>query len=137
MAAFIAKQPNGLYCRFSYIVDCPTDWNKTEEDYIKICKEKAEEDARYILKNCLKPFEFVKEAFLDMNMTNEEFEQFLKDAEKPIQEVLKTVQYKYEVNIGGGCATGSVTVPEGATDDDIRLAIMDDLYDVDYEKVED
>lgn len=48
----------------------------------------------------------------------------------------KTVTYKYEVEIGGGCATGSVTVPEGCTDDDIRLAIMDDLYDVSYERVE-
>lgn len=43
-------------------------------------------------------------------------------------------QYTYEVNIGGGVATGSVIVPDNATDDEIRLAIMDDLYDVSYEK---
>lgn len=48
----------------------------------------------------------------------------------------KTVTYKYEVEIGGGCATGSVIVHEGCTDDDIRLAIMDDLYDVSYERVD-
>lgn len=25
MAGFISKQPNGLYCRFSTVVDCPTE----------------------------------------------------------------------------------------------------------------
>ena len=34
MGAFISKQPNGLYCRFSSVVDCPTHWNMTKEDYI-------------------------------------------------------------------------------------------------------
>lgn len=24
MAGFISKQPNGLYCRFSTVTDCPT-----------------------------------------------------------------------------------------------------------------
>ena len=79
MGAFIAKQPNGLYCRFSTVVDCPTDWNMTEDDYIELCKEKAEEEARRILSNHLRPFEMVKEYFYPNNMTNEEFEQFLKD----------------------------------------------------------
>ena len=44
MGAFIAKQPNGLYCRFSTVVDCPTDWNMTEEDYLKLCAEKGREE---------------------------------------------------------------------------------------------
>lgn len=39
---------------------------------------------------------------------------------------------EYEVNVGDGCGTGSVCVEEDATDDDIRLAIMKDLYSVDY-----
>lgn len=47
---------------------------------------------------------------------------------------VETIFVKYEVNIGGGCATGSVLVPENASDDDIKVAIMDDLYSVDYEK---
>ena len=29
MAGFISKQPNGLYCRFSSVTDCPTAWNMT------------------------------------------------------------------------------------------------------------
>lgn len=45
-----------------------------------------------------------------------------------------SVWYDYEVNIGGGCATGSVMVSEDATDDEIRLAILDDLYDVSYRR---
>lgn len=42
---------------------------------------------------------------------------------------------EYEVNVGGGAGTGSVWVPDNASDDDIRLAIMDDLYYVNYEIV--
>ena len=45
-------------------------------------------------------------------------------------------EYYYEVNVGGGCATGYVYVPDDATDDDIRLAILDDLYDVSYKLIE-
>lgn len=48
----------------------------------------------------------------------------------------KQVQYRYEVNIGGAVGTGTVIVPEDATDDQIRLAIMDDLYEVSYERTE-
>lgn len=79
MAAFIAKQPNGLYCRFSTIVDCPTDWNMTAEDYVEMCKQKAEEEAKETLTNYLQSFEMVKDYFYPNNMTEEEFEQFLKD----------------------------------------------------------
>lgn len=77
MGAFIAKQPNGLYCRFSSVVDCPTDWNMTEEDYIELCAEKAREEARDVLKNHLKPFDWVISEFKPANMTEEEFDEFL------------------------------------------------------------
>ena len=46
MASFVCKQPNGLYCRFSTVVDCPTDWNMTAKDYIEMCKAKAEKEAK-------------------------------------------------------------------------------------------
>lgn len=36
MAGFISKQPNGLYCRFSSVTDCPTAWNMMREDYINM-----------------------------------------------------------------------------------------------------
>lgn len=51
MGAFIVKQPNGRYMRFSSTVDCPTHWNMTEEDYIKVCEERAREEALDILKH--------------------------------------------------------------------------------------
>lgn len=79
MGAFIAKQPNGLYCRFSTVVDCPTNWNMTEEDYIELCAEKAREEARHVLQNYLRPFDWIEEYFRPMNMTEEEFKAVLRD----------------------------------------------------------
>lgn len=79
MGAFVSRQPNGLYCRFSTVVDCPTHWNMTEEDYIEMCAERAREDARYVLKNYLRPFDWVEEYFYPNNMTKEEFEGVLRD----------------------------------------------------------
>lgn len=87
MGAFIAKQPNGLYCRFSTVVDCPTDWNMTEEDYIELCAEKAREEARFTLNHYTRPFEWVEEYFKPMNMTEEEFENCLREMEEPRQTV--------------------------------------------------
>ena len=79
MAGFIAKQPNGLYCRFSTVVDCPTDWNMTAEDYIELCKQKAEQEAKDVLENYLQPFETVKDRFYPNNMTEKEFDEFLQE----------------------------------------------------------
>ena len=45
MAGFVSKQPNGLYCRFSSVTDCPTAWNMTREDYINMKMQEAKEDA--------------------------------------------------------------------------------------------
>ena len=79
MAGFVAKQPNGLYCRFSTVVDCPTDWNMTAEDYIELCKQKAEQEAKDVLENYLQPFEKVKDYFFPSIMTEKEFVEFLQD----------------------------------------------------------
>lgn len=49
MGSFIAKQPNGLYCRYSGVVDNITHYNMTEEDYIELCVERAKEEAKIIL----------------------------------------------------------------------------------------
>lgn len=84
MGAFISKQPNGLYCRFSTVVDCPTDWNMTEEDYIELCKEIAEAEAKNVLQNHLKPFEWVKDYFYPRNMTEQEFNDFLEKVSTPV-----------------------------------------------------
>ena len=83
MGTFIAKQPNGLYCRFSTVVDCPTHWNMTEQDYIELCAEHAREEARKTLAHYVKPFGMVKAYFIPNNMTEAEFEKCLKEMSEP------------------------------------------------------
>ena len=78
MGAFICKQPNGLYCRFSTIEDTITAYNMTEEDYINYCVERAKRDARNTLDYHLKPFEWVEEYFVENNMSRKEFNTIMK-----------------------------------------------------------
>jgi hypothetical protein len=82
--SFIAIQPNGLYCRFSTVCDCPSDWNLTEEDYCRLVMEnygytesKAKEYARDILDNHLHQFQDVIDSFIDNNMSMSDFKLFL------------------------------------------------------------
>lgn len=82
MGAFVAKQPNGLYCRFSTIVDTLTHHNMTEEDYIEMCVEKAREEAKDVLENYLRPFEWVEDSFRANNMTTKEFKEMLEECKK-------------------------------------------------------
>lgn len=77
--SFIVKQPNGLYCRFSTATDCPSHWNMTEEDYIELKKQQAEEEAIAVLRSSIRPFNWVKDYFVDNNMTQKEFEQALRE----------------------------------------------------------
>lgn len=81
MGGFIAKQPNGLYCRFSTVVDTITHMNMTEEDYINYCieraKKEAENEARDVLKHWVHSFDEVKNSFYPGNNTIEEFNEML------------------------------------------------------------
>lgn len=61
MGGFIAKQPNGLYCRYGTVVDNITHHNLTEEDYIELVVDRAKEEAREILKHA-EPFDRVVSA---------------------------------------------------------------------------
>ncbi|MEZ3424497.1 MAG: hypothetical protein K1W39_12390 [Lachnospiraceae bacterium] len=79
MGAFVVRQPNGLLCRFSTVVDTVTHYNMTEEDYIEMCAEKAREEARDVINNYLKPFESVKDYFVPTNMTEQKFEEILNE----------------------------------------------------------
>ncbi|WP_217563055.1 hypothetical protein [Paenibacillus sp. GbtcB18] len=79
MTGFIAQQPNGLYCRFSKTVDCPTHWNMTRDDYLNNVtgtvhtREMGEE----ILNYHVLPFSEVIIRFAPTNMSYEEFERLL------------------------------------------------------------
>ena len=75
MGSFICRQPNGLLCRFSTVIDTVTHYNMTDEEYIQMKMEQAREDAEDVIKNYLKPFEWIDQYFVDNNMTEEEFNQ--------------------------------------------------------------
>lgn len=83
MGAFIARQPNGLLCRFSSVVDCVTDYNMTEEDYIELCAEKARKEARDTIDHYILSFELVDKYFAPNNMTVKEHKQIMKEMKKP------------------------------------------------------
>lgn len=84
MGAFIARQPNGLLCRFSSVVDCITDYNMTEDEYIEMCAEKARKEARDVLDHYMQPFELVDKRFYPNNMTVEEHKRIMKEMKKPV-----------------------------------------------------
>ena len=79
--SYIARQPNGLLCRFSSMVDAVTHINMTEEDYIEMCAERAREEAKRDLgyKRFVKSFDRVLEDTRFDNMTYEEWQGYLKE----------------------------------------------------------
>ena len=89
MATFICKQPNGLYCRHSTIVDCITDYNMTEDEYIEMCVEKARKEARRTLNYAVRPFRWVREIFEPDTMSSEQFKEILKEMESETTETTK------------------------------------------------
>jgi len=90
MAGFISRQPNGLLCRFSSIVDTITHYNMTEEDYIEMCAERARAEAREVLQNHLKPFSWVEDYFAPNNMSTEEFNKILEEMSLPAEQSEQT-----------------------------------------------
>lgn len=75
IGAFIAKQPNGLYCRFSTVVDAPTHWNMTREDYLSNITGTVhtKEEGIDILENHLRPFSEVIYKFVPRNISLDAF----------------------------------------------------------------
>jgi len=73
----ICKQPNGLYCRFSSVVDTFTHINMTEQEYIDLCVEKAVKEAKDTLANHTRPLSEAKRMFVPNNNTVEEFNELL------------------------------------------------------------
>lgn len=78
MGAYIARQPNGKLCRFSSVVDTVTDWDMTEQEYIDMCKECAESEAKYTIKHYCRPFEDVIRDFVPRNETRREFKEHVR-----------------------------------------------------------
>ena len=82
MGSFICRQPNGKLCRFSTVVDTITHYNMTDEEYIEMKAEQARKEAKDVIENHLKPFDWVDNFFLPNNMTEEEFERIKREMEK-------------------------------------------------------
>lgn len=101
MGSFIVKQPNGKYARFSRVVDMVTDYDMTEEEYINLCVEKAIEqakrDAKYVLRNCIYPFEDIIKYWKPYNQNYEQFIQQLKEMGAS-EECICKARKEYETN---------------------------------------
>lgn len=70
--SYIARQPNGLLCRFSTVVDTVTEINMTEEDYVELCAERAREEARWNLSqpHFIQPYDRVLADRTDAHISN-------------------------------------------------------------------
>lgn len=90
MAGFVARQPNGLLCRFSTVVDCVTHYNMTEDEYIEMRAEMARDEARDVIENHIRPFDEIKDYFSPNNMSKEEFDKILKEMEMPKEQCCYT-----------------------------------------------
>lgn len=83
MAGFIAQQPNGLYCRFSTVVDTITHYNMTFDDYVEVIIKRGKSrnmaliEATDVVENYIQPFEMVLEEFWPRNHSIAEFEELL------------------------------------------------------------
>lgn len=86
MGAFISKQPNGLLCRYSSIVDAITHYNMTERDYILEKMLDAKDEVKRTLEFHQKPFSLVEEYFSPGEVSQEEFERTMKEMSEPIPE---------------------------------------------------
>lgn len=93
MGAFIAKQPNGLYCRYGDIVDNITHHNMTEEEYIELCADRARQEAWEVLKDA-KPFsEVLKRLYPDTKRDLKKMNEILKECGSNVS--LKEEDYEF------------------------------------------
>ena len=91
MGGFIARQPNGLLCRFSTVVDNITDYNMTDEEYIEMCAERGRQEARDVLEHYLHSYDEVLESvYVSDETEREEFEMVKKimEQEPPLSNML-------------------------------------------------
>lgn len=86
MGAFYCLQPNGLYCRFSTVLDCPTDYNLTVYDIVSKCVRDTIRDVKDMIENGLEPFEEIQENFAPINMSVEQFKDILTKMGLPVSE---------------------------------------------------
>lgn len=92
MGRFLIKQPNGRYCLFSSVVDCPIYVNLTEQDYIDIYMEYVKRDCLDYIKQVNENpchheiYENIDKYFHPNNMDREEFDKLKLVMETPVTE---------------------------------------------------
>lgn len=81
MGAFISRQPNGKLARFSSVVDAVTDYNMTDDDYIKMCMDRAAEEAKFYLEHHVQSWDYMLKNVNGecCHMTEEEKKKFLEE----------------------------------------------------------
>lgn len=79
MGRMVCRQPNGKYCVFSSVVDCPTHYNLTEEEYIEMRAQEAREEAKRELEYRTRNFGNIIECYKPYNMSVDDFTQALED----------------------------------------------------------
>lgn len=92
MGAFYFEQPNGLYGRFSTVVDCPTHYNCTKEELIEDAVETYRQELMEEFDKRCKSFDYMVSNFLDNNMTNEEFEEMKKEMSDDLSDLFEDGQ---------------------------------------------
>ena len=99
--SFIARQPNGLLCRYSGIVETITNYNMTEEDYIELCKKNAEETARKTIKFHCETFDFLSCEFFrfDSGCGQEETEQIFEAMGETPENAVKRRKYWKDIGV--------------------------------------
>lgn len=93
MGTFIAKQPNGLYCRYSSGVDNITHYNMTDEDYIEFYVERAKEEAREILEHAVPFGRVVSALYPDTKRDLRKMNEILKECGSQV--LLKEEDYEF------------------------------------------
>ena len=89
MPAYIAKQPNGLYCRFSTVVDTFTHYNMTEDDVRELFAEHGRAEANMALckaQRLVNNFNELKSRFIPNNMTRKHFNMLLEEMTASIEQ---------------------------------------------------
>ena len=92
MPAFFFKQPNGLYGRFSTVVDCPTDYNCTKEELIEDAVETYRQEFMEDFDKRCKSFDYMVSMFYDNNMTNKEFEKIKQEMSEDLSDIFEDGQ---------------------------------------------
>lgn len=102
MPGMISKQPNGLYCRISTIVEAPTRWNMSEDELRRLLISHDSMDfpsqtTEDWLSKWEVTFEFARNKLGGLNMTMGETREWLVSiGDKNVDNFLRENAYRWE-----------------------------------------